>query len=269
MPRVNQVETETRRIAVILGPGNASRYLLDRLRPLLAANPDIELQGMFLREANVQHAAELPFVKELCRVTFTVREFNSDQFERALALRMRTARQALALIASRAGVPHTFRDVRGSAVRLLRNAVSDSDITVFEPTHLPVASAISRSSASSPRHRIGVVLRDFETGRDALRVAVQLAEGNVDQVNVLLMPSDGVKACDLRHFARETLPGEPGQMRLISEGGFNELALCLRELVISMLVAPASGDLSSEKGLQFLRQQIRCPVCLVRQWDDE
>lgn len=264
---VNQVEKETRRIAVILGPGSASRYLLDRLRPLLAADRDIELQGMFLREANVQHAAELPFVKELCRVTFAVREFDSDQFERALALRMRTARQALALIASRAGVSHTFRNVRGSAVRLLEDAVADSDITVFEPTHLPVASAISPRSDASRKHRIGVVVSDLENGRDVLRIAEQLAEGNMDRVNVLLIPSGGVEAGDLRSFSREALPGEPGQLRLISDGGFNELALCLRELMISMLVAPAAGEMGSEKGLRFLRQQIRCPVCLVRQWD--
>ncbi|MCJ7815332.1 MAG: hypothetical protein MUP31_04685, partial [Xanthomonadales bacterium] len=77
-------EKVTRRVSVILGPGGSSRNLLDAVLPLLGRDKTIEMQGVFLEEAELKHAAELPFVKELCRVTFSVREFNSDQFERVL-----------------------------------------------------------------------------------------------------------------------------------------------------------------------------------------
>ena len=80
----NRAEHKPRRIAVILGTGGSGRNLLNLVMPLLARDREIEMQGVFLEEAEVQHAAELPFVKELCRVTFSVREFTSDQFERSL-----------------------------------------------------------------------------------------------------------------------------------------------------------------------------------------
>ena len=84
----NPPDKAPRRVAVILGTGGSGRKLLDLVLPLLLRDREIEMHGVFLEEAEVQHAAELPFVKELCRVTFSVREFTSDQFERSLALRM-------------------------------------------------------------------------------------------------------------------------------------------------------------------------------------
>ena len=137
----------TRRVAVILGPAGGTEGFLELLLPLLARQPHVEMQGVFLEEAEVQNAAELPFVKELCRVTFSVREFNSDQFERALSLRMRTARRALAVLARRTGVTHSFRNVRGPAISLLLEAVAGSDITVFEPARMLAAAATARQSS--------------------------------------------------------------------------------------------------------------------------
>ena len=259
-------ESTPRRIAVILGPGAGSRYLLDQIRPLLATDPGIELQGMFLREANVQHAAELPFVKELCRVTFTVREFDSGQFERALALRMRTARQALSLLAERVGVAHTFRDVRGSAVGLIAKAISDSHITVFEPARPPLTSAMPSLPDQAAGPRIVAILSDPESSPGVLNAAADLAGGELSRVAVLLLHAPEGEVPSLRRAFRAGLGGEPGHVRLVAGNDYNDLALTLRELYASMLVVPASPGMSSEKSLHFLHEQVRCPVCIVRNW---
>ena len=137
----NPADKVPRRIAVILGSGGSGRSLLDLVLPLLSRGREVEMHGVFLEEAEVRHAAELPFVKELCRVTFSVREFNSDHFERALALRMRTARRALAVLARRTGVMHSFRNVRGPAI---------SPISRFSAT---VSSAKSRTPQAGPTSR--------------------------------------------------------------------------------------------------------------------
>lgn len=266
MVRVNQPESRPMRIAIILGPGSASRYLLDQLRPLLATDQNIELQGMFLEEAGVRNAAELPFVKELCRVTFAVREFNSVQFERALALRMRTARKALAVIAGHSGATHSFRNVSGSAVGLLQKAVSESDITVFEPARPRMVSAISTAYTSRHRPRVAALLSDLASGQDVLRTAINLAGGNFGRMAVLLMPDPGVEVKDLRALVHETLPGGPAHVRLIADADFNSIASTLREWLVSMFVVPATDRLTGDEALQFLRAQIRCPVCMVRNW---
>jgi hypothetical protein len=265
---VNHPEVTTRRIAVILGPGGASRYLLDQLGPLLATDRDIELQGMFFREANIQHAAELPFVKELCRVTFAVREFDTGQFERALALRMRTARQALAVLADRKGVSHTFLDVRGSAVGLLKKAIDESDITAFEPARPPLAQAIRPGKGVAHGPRIAALLCDSTTGESVLRTAAGLAGGDLNSLAILIFPEPDESPGVLRALYRDYLEGEPGHVRLLTQGGFNDLALTLRELFASMLVVPATPAMTSDKSLQFLREQVRCPVCVVREWED-
>jgi len=251
---------------VILGPGGASRYLLDQLRPLLATDQNIELQGMFLEEAGVRKAAELPFVKELCRVTFAVREFNSEQFERSLALRMRAARRALAVIAGHSGATHSFRNASGSAVDLMQEAVSEADITVFEPARPRMVSAISTASTTRHRPRVAALLSDLKSGQDVLRIAINLADGNFGRMAVLLMPDPGVEVEDLRGLVSETLPGGPAHVRLIAEADFKGIASTLREWLVSMFVVPATDRLTGEEALQFLRAQIRCPVCMVRNW---
>lgn len=263
---MNLPESTSRRIAVLLGPGAGSRYLLDQIRPLLATDPDIELQGMFLREANVQHAAELPFVKELCRVTFTVREFDSGQFERALALRMRTARQALSVLAERVGVTHTFRDVRGSAVGLLTQAISEADITVFEPARPPLTSAMPSLQGQVSGPRVVAMLSDTASSPGVLQAATDLAGGDLSRVAVLLLHEPGGGIPSLRKAFRAGLGGEPGHVRLVAGNDYNDLALTLRELYASMLIVPATPAMTGEKSLQFLREQVRCPVCIVRDW---
>ncbi|MEE4216949.1 MAG: hypothetical protein V2I48_05020 [Xanthomonadales bacterium] len=259
-------DNSPRRIAVILGPGGASRELMNQLQPLLATDRDIEMQGVFLEEADVQRAAELPFVQELCRVTFAVREFDNDKFEHALALRVRTARRALAVLAERAGVHHTFRNVRGSAVTMLGEAVSESDITVFEPARLRVAAAIAPPPGTR-RRRIAALITDRESASEVLRVAVSLAEEDTRKISVMLAPGKGVETDDLLDCSRGLLPGMPASVRLIGPGDKDRLALTLRELLATILIAPATDEMINEKMLRFFRERVRCPVCLVRRVD--
>lgn len=263
MGKVKRPDSAPRRIAVILGPGGASRELMNQLQPLLATDRNIVMQGVFLEEADVQRAAELPFVQELCRVTFAVREFDNEKFERALALRLRTARRALAVLADRAGVPHTFRNVRGAAITMLSEAVSESDITVFEPARLRVAAAIA-PPVSMRRRRIVVLISDVESAGEVLRVAISLAEEDTRKISVLLSPARDVETDELLDYARDLLPGRPASVRLIGSGDKERLALTLRELLATILIAPAVDEMINEKMLRFFRQQVRCPVCLVR-----
>jgi hypothetical protein len=261
--KTGRAENTTLRIAVMLGPGGASRYLLDRLEPILVSGRDIELQGVFLEEAGVQQAAELPFVKELCRVTFAVREFDSSQFEHTLALRMRTARQAIGVLADHAKVPFTFRNARGSALGLLKETVSGADVTVFEPARPPMSAALSGPSTSKHRQRTTAVICDTDSAAAVLDTALKFAGGTLDRLSILLFPSVGQDIDTLRTLYREHLPGQPGHVRLITEGDFKDLAITNRTLLTSMLVAPANDLMTSDRSLQFLLAQVRCPVCLV------
>lgn len=263
---MNVPEIAVRRIAVLLGPGGASRFLLDCLRPLLLTDRDVELQGMFMREAAVRHAAELPFVKELCRVTFAVREFDGVQFERALSLRIRTARQALTLLAEHTGAEHSFRDVEGSAVELLQQAIAAADITAFEPARPQISPTLTKYRQHSGKRRVAVLLTEPELGKPTLRAAAMLCGGDLSCLYVLLLPGPDVKMDALRGLLRDMRIGNPARVRAIDGGDFNDLALSLRDVCASIAVVPASPEMTDRNGLQFLRGQVRCPVCIVRDW---
>lgn len=255
-------ETRSRRIAVILGPGGSGRSLFDLLLPLLGSDRDVEMQGVFIEESEVRHAAELPFVQELCRVTFSVRDFTSEQFERALALRMRTARKALALLASRAGVPLSFRNVQGPALGLLRDTASLSDITLFEPTTALLTASPRRRQGPL---RVAVVFDDTDTGRQALRAAMRLAAGHRSAVTVIATDAVAAERC-----WRSLFPGRP--LRLVMAGresGARGLVEAANAEGASLFVIAADDDLLQPAALRSMRERLRCPICLVRRWHED
>jgi hypothetical protein len=258
----------TRRVAVILEPGVSSRNLLDVVLPLLGTDKAIEMQGVFLEEAELRHAADLPFVKELCRVTFSVREFNSDQFERTLALRMRTAQRALSVLAKRAGVAHTFRNVRGSLVSLLAETANQSDITIFEPARMLMATMSSAPHKRPATQRVVVVISDLEAGGQALLAASHLVSGEMNRVSVLLTPEVARDASAVNRLFKESVSTRPGRVRTLPEPGMGTLIVSAQAEGAVMLVVGATREFMDPDTLLLLRQRLRCPVCLVRYWGE-
>ena len=266
----NQADKAPRRIAVILGSGGSGRSLLDLVPPLLLRDRQVEMQGVFLEEAEVQNAAELPFVKELCRVTFSVREFNSDQFERALSLRMRTARRALAVLARRTGVTHSFRNVRGPAISLLLEAVAGSDITVFEPARMLAAAASQPVRRPRERQRVVVAIGDLESGRSALAAAARLAADESSVITAVVAPEVMRDKSSLSRVWHELLPRRPLRVQVLpEEGALPALVDAAHREGATLFVAAATAAFLQPATLQVLRERLRCPVCLVREWERE
>jgi hypothetical protein len=267
MPRT-ALENSPRRVAVILGSGGTNRSLLDLVLPLLGRDQAVEMKGIFLEEADVQHAAELPFVQELCRVTFSVREFTNDQFERALTLRIRTARRALSVLARRAGVAHSFHNVRGSAVGLLQETASDSDITMFEPVRKVTATLTATAVVRRPLQRIVVVVDDAETGRRAIAAALQIAEGHYHRMTVLLTPSAAMSEEILDLIFDNGRHDRPAHVRTLPASDARTLVDAVQTEGAALLVIGATRDYLKPEVLRILHGRLCCPVCLVRHWQD-
>lgn len=262
----NPPDKVTRRITVILGPGGSSRNLLDVVAPLLGKDRALEMQGVFIEEAELRHAAALPFVKELCRVTFSVREFNNDQFERVLALRMRTAQRALEVLARRAGIVHTFRNVRGSGDRLLVETVGQSDITIFEPAATLMSSMQTASSTPARARKIAVHIKDETSAGAALVAALQLAGGEPRRLVLLLDPAVNQSLPGIDQELRTFLLSRPGHIRTLTGSQPGALTDSVRAENPGMLVLAVDAETSSLEFLADLRKQLRCPICLVRFW---
>jgi nucleotide-binding universal stress UspA family protein len=248
--------------------GGSGQPLLDVLRLLLGKETEIDLQGVFIEDDELQTAAALPFVKELCRLTLGVREFHSAQFERAVALRTRAARRAIAELAQRMGVPHTFRKVQGSTISLLRETAHSADITVFEPLRMFAVTPVSPLvQTRRSQQRIVVAIDDLATGADALIAATLLAEGEMRRISVLLTAAAPAEQEALNRMISRLLPAGPARILLLAEPGIQNLIAAARAEGANMLVLGASEELLKPASLRSLRQQLRCPICLVRRWD--
>lgn len=261
--RVNRAEETARRIAVVLSAAGNERGLLTLLQPLLASGGRYEVQGVFLEDAEASHAAGLPFVKEVCRVTFSVREFTSDQFERNLALRVRTARRAFSVLAARSGLPHSFRNVRGPGLRLLRETAATADITVFEPVNLRYSGLLRTPPGRHPRRRVAVLLSDAATGPPVLRTALDLAGGDSRDVTVLLSPEDGADTAGLSELAHGLMPRKPAAVRYLRGDEIGALCDATRELGSTVAVLASGCALGPPEAILALREHMPCPVVLV------
>ena len=180
-------DTVTRQIAVVYGASGSGQAMLSVLQQLLRSDTSFELHGLFIEDLDLQRAAALPFTKELCRLTLSVRDIPSTGFDRTIALRLRSARHAIEELARHMGISHTFRNTQGSTVGLLRDMAHSADITIFEPLRKLPAPAVHRFTPGrlTPR-RIVVVIDDVVSGDEALLVASRLVEDQAERMTVLL-----------------------------------------------------------------------------------
>lgn len=261
-PTEDRVKAEApRRVAVILGPGGGAAGFLEQLLPLLARQPQVEMQGVFIEEADARSAAELPFVQELCRVTFSVRELTCDEFEKTLALRLRSARRALEILARRAGVPHSFQNVRGSIVRLLRETAASADMTVFEPVR------VHGGLGGRPRSpNVLVVIDPAGQAEEVISAALHLAGGRLERVAVVCLADSDAERAELKQLAFRQLAGRSRIIRAGRRGDTTLLRSAMRESGAGILVLPASADWVETDALRHLRSNLDRPICLVRRW---
>ena len=319
-------DSVTRQIAVILGTSGSGQAVLNVLQQLLGRDAPIELHGLFIEDVDLQRAAALPFAKELCRLTLSVREIPNTGFDRTVALRMRSARHALEELARRMGVSHTFRNIQGSTASLLRDTAHSADITVFEPWRKLPAPAVRRFAPGrlAPR-RIVVVIDDVTSADEALLIASRLVEDNAERMTVLLRAENPTELQALEHMVRELLPGRLAPRRIVVviddvtsadealliasrlvenhaermtvllraenptelqalEHMVHELLPCrparlllmpdreTQHLIATvlaeradMLVIGVREELLNSRSLGLLLQQLECPICLVRQ----
>jgi len=262
---VNPPEDVPRKIAILLGTGTSGRQVLDIVLPLLEYEAVVDLQGVFVEEAELQKAAELPFVKELSRLTSAVREFHTSDAKRQVELRVREARQTIAVIAGRAGVTHSFRNVQGSVVGLLKETAGVSDITVFEPIRpSAITSWPGRLPITQAHHRIAVIIEDLSTAKDTMIAASILAQRQAKRILVFLTGQALSQPQAIKRMIDQILPGGHLSVQKLPDEAPKSVVKALRSETAGALVIAATDKVLEGDSLRVLREELRCPVFLVR-----
>jgi len=261
-------ETATQQIAVVLGAISSGQPVLDMLGQLLGKDASIELHGVFIEDEELQKAAALPLVNELCRLTLSVREINVPRFDRAIALRRRTARKVFEGLARRKGVAHTFRTAHGSTLSLLQETIRTSGVTIFEPIRQLSAPAVRQPIRSRfTSRRIVVVVDDLDTGGEALKTVALLTKGRPDRFSILWRSKKPAELDAMEQLVHQWLPNRPARLLVLPDQGVQNLIASLQAERADMLVIGASETSLKPELLGSLLNRLECPICLVRPSD--
>jgi hypothetical protein len=117
-----------RRITVVLAGAEPRRALLELFEQLIGGGP-AEVRGFFVEDHALLRAAELPFVREVCRLTSAMRPLEPRDLERELRVRALAAQRTLERVAARVEAPVSFQRVRGAGSAL----VGDADLMLLAP----------------------------------------------------------------------------------------------------------------------------------------
>jgi hypothetical protein len=208
------------RVTVMLGNSLTDRDTLAALE-LLGPDPAAEVLGLFIEDSELLSLADIPVVREYCRLTQAGRPLQVDELERQFRVQARRAERDLAEMVNPRGCPWSFRALRGATAGLppgmvRRQAAAKRPVMAIFNRSEPAARALSvalRIAESSGASLVVVLASDSPQEMDALR---EQAGGIVGEraVDYLELSSDSI-ATTLeglrRHPAGQLVLGMPAE----------------------------------------------------------
>lgn len=265
--RQGGVALAQRRITVLLGCSSSSGRILESLGPLIERGEGVELSAVFVEESEVEIAARLPFVREICALTSEVREFRASDAAMTRDRSIRKARGHIELAAAGTRFAHSFSTVRGTMRRVLEETVAAADVTFFEPMGAALRARF-RAQETGPvlRRPVAVLLTSPESGASAVRAGFELARRKPENVALLLPPGMEVDGAALERMLKTGLPLERMRIETLADPSIPSVLPAVRRLGAQCLVVSVAKDLLAEDALGTLSAELRCPLLLVRQW---
>lgn len=264
----NNTEQPIRRIIIILGSSDADPSALEAVIQL-ASGAKAEVCGLFIEDINILNLAQLPFLREFSFLTATERHLEPEEIERQLRIQALAARRALELAARSAGLPWSFRTVRGSLTAALLEAAMDMDLMLIGAArrNLPygtlrtVAETLRREGAYRP---ITVVFEGSMSSQRALATAGRLAAASRRPLTVFLVADSEKNIPQLREKANERLGGQPARLHPLIDPDIAGLLQAVRSARTDLLVLGAGEKVLEKSALNVLLKRLSCPALLVR-----
>jgi nucleotide-binding universal stress UspA family protein len=235
----------------------------------LASSLDARLTALFLENADLLRAIELPFLKETGAVSGTVRPIAGSSLLRLLRERAEQVRAAVAATAQASGLAWQFEVVRGQRPTLLRIPRPALDLLVL-PQGAGSGLAAFFGSASSRQAAaeespIALAVRDAPGAQRAFHVAGVLAAVR-DAPLVLLLPGGDPEANRrLQRLAHEAFGGTSVRPRYVTvpDFGAQTLAAAVRQHCARLLVCGGGAVPQDARQLEALLSRLRCPLVMA------
>jgi len=261
-------EQRRARILVMLGSIESDRAALNALS-LLAGETPAEILGMFVEDIELLTLAALPIAREYCMLTHVERRLQIPDIERQFRIQARAAQQALAEIAGRLGFPLSFRTVRRAITTLLRESLAETDLMLFgagrNALRMPGGSTRADSGHPSMRRQpVSVVFDGSEAGQRALQVALQIAPDDSIPLTVILTAGNPEHLSRLIEQASR-LAGTRSlhPVKMVNPAWRDVIEKAYAQHSAALVIA-ITTELLQEENLERLRNELNCPVVLVK-----
>lgn len=194
----------------------------------LATSTGVDLEVVYVEDANLLRLADLPVTKEIDRLSGAARDIDSGRMQRALHSEARQLRSKLARIGRATTVRSSVRVVRGHFLGEALAASAKVDVTFVHG-----ARHGAQRSQRGPRP-ILTLFKGGPEGVRALRVAATLARTIGGGLTVLIPNQGDAGAERFKREARESV--ELADIRFV-EGAEG------RTLMLGRMLAPGAGSL--------------------------
>jgi nucleotide-binding universal stress UspA family protein len=246
----------------------------------LAARLQAELAGLFVEDIRLLRLVEAPLAREVDSLTAGHRQPRGEILQRQFRLQGDRAREKLRRIATRHGIPWSFRVARGAVSSEIAAAAREAVIVSLghggwstrpQRTLGAAASAVlEQGSACTLLMRraaevlppVLLVYDGSPEGDRALALARQLADHEENAVRVLLLGHDE-KALRTRLTEQTTEGAGLSIIDAVENPAEPRLGLVLRQAGAGSIVVPVSGDPTYREILHEILDASTCPLLLV------
>ncbi|HEV2386088.1 MAG TPA: universal stress protein [Candidatus Acidoferrales bacterium] len=251
----------------------------------LAAWLGTELAGLFVEDVGLLRLAASPAATEILYLSAQAQPLDLARMERILRAQAEQARQALARVAERAGVPWTFRVVRGEVSAEVLMAAAEADLLSLGragwslPRRLHLGStaraALEGARTSlllaqcriSPDLPVAVVYDRSSGAADACRVAAWLAKTTGQPLRVFVLADSHAQESEMEAEAARLFEAEAALTRFcwLDSGDEREVLRALKAEKSGVVVLGAESPLLENHIIDKVLCETDKPVLVVGQ----
>lgn len=275
-------KTRIDHILVALDSSAANENIL-RAGITLASSFHSQLNVLFIEDADLISAAELPFVREIVLGLPSGRAINAAGMERSIQLQTTRLRKLVASVAQQNQIEIAFNVLRGNVARTLCEAASQTDLLVIGKNSLSQGKSrkvgsITRSVMSSVQCDLAVlhygsnidrpVVTGFTGSASSLRavsLATDLAHEDHDQLIIILPATDDLKYQQLRSTIEENFNIQQLRISLVrlSDNSTDQILRVIQQFHGRILLLESGSDFLTDEQKQVLIAQADIPVIFL------
>lgn len=259
MTKLQNANDKHEQILVIFDTHHCSHVSLQSIINL-ASSLKAAIRGLYVEDANVLNAANLPFSREVTLQTAKVRETSASRMERELRAYADRMRDLLQQHANTARVTSSFSIIRGPRLATIIRESREARFVVF-PAVSSKWSSTDNQNAYRLRNAIALYYDGTDSADSALSIALSIAER--DGAELVVMTSERAHAETVRQ-SLQTSSLNVTVHRLQKP----ELGILLTDLSPyspRLFVLPESSQLVQNSDyLHRLVDRLHCDVLMVR-----